>query len=125
VDAQLRRNDYTQVWLEFFEEFDLLLTPMMQMTAFPVSIPSPAEIDGQPVDPFFDDWCHLCYPANLTGQPAISVPMGFGNDGLPVAMQLTGRRFEDDTVLRAAAVWERLAPWDHHVPRVEGVHSGR
>jgi len=125
VDAQLRRNDYTEVWLEFFEEFDLLLTPMMQMTAFPVSIPSPTEIDGHPVDPFFDDWCHLCYPANLTGQPAISVPMGFGDDGLPVAIQLTGRRFEDDTVLRAAAVWERLAPWDHHLPRVEGVHSGR
>jgi Asp-tRNA(Asn)/Glu-tRNA(Gln) amidotransferase A subunit family amidase len=118
VEAQLARLDYTTSWLEFFDEFDLLLTPMMQMTAFPVEIPAPAEIDGQPVDQFFDDWCHFCYPANLTGQPAASLPNGFGDDGLPVALQITGRRFEDDIVLAAAAAWERLAPWADAMPPV-------
>jgi Asp-tRNA(Asn)/Glu-tRNA(Gln) amidotransferase A subunit family amidase len=122
MDAQLERLAYTRVWLEFFDEFDLLLTPMMQMTAFPVGVAAPTQIDGRPVDPFFDDWCHLCYPANLTGQPAISLPNGLGDDGLPVAIQITGRRFEDDTVLAAAAAWERLAPWaEARPPALTGI----
>jgi Asp-tRNA(Asn)/Glu-tRNA(Gln) amidotransferase A subunit family amidase len=124
VDAQLARLAYTRVWLEFFDEFDLLLTPMMQMTAFPIGVAAPTEIDGQPVDPFFDDWCHLCYPANLTGQPAISLPNGLGEDGLPVAIQITGRRFEDDAVLAAAAAWERLAPWRDAAPPLGSAVSG-
>jgi aspartyl-tRNA(Asn)/glutamyl-tRNA(Gln) amidotransferase subunit A len=115
-EAQYERGRYTRAWLEFFEEFDLLLTPMMQLTAFPVAIAAPSQIDGVPVDPFFDDWCHLCYPANLTGQPAISLPNGFGHDGLPVGLQITARRFDEVTLLAAAAAWERLAPWAHALP---------
>ncbi len=116
LEAQFERAAYARGWLEFFEEFDLLLTPMMQMTAFPLGIAAPAEIDGVPVDPFFDDWCHLCYPANLTGQPAISLPNGFGGDGLPVGLQIMARRFDEVTLLAAAAAWERLAPCADAVP---------
>jgi Asp-tRNA(Asn)/Glu-tRNA(Gln) amidotransferase A subunit family amidase len=116
LDALDTRSAYTRDWLEFFEEFDLLLTPMMQLTAFPVGIAGPGEIDGVPVDPFFDDWCHLAYPANLTGQPAISLPNGFGDDGLPVGLQIMARRFDEVTLLAAAAAWERLAPWAASVP---------
>lgn len=118
LEAQYERSAYTRAWLEFFEQFDLLLTPMMQMTAFEVGVLSPAEIDGVAVDPFFDDWCHLCYPANLTGLPAISLPNGFGDDGLPVAIQLMARRFDEVTLLAAAAAWERLAPWAEAVPHL-------
>jgi Asp-tRNA(Asn)/Glu-tRNA(Gln) amidotransferase A subunit family amidase len=89
---------------------------MMQMTAFPVGIAAPSAIDGVPVDPFFDDWCHLCYPANLTGLPAISLPNGVGDDGLPVGLQIMGPRFGEPTLLAAAAAWERLAPWADAVP---------
>lgn len=52
------------------------------------------------------------YPFNLTGQPAITVPMGSGAHGLPVGLHLVGRRFGDPLVLRAAAAWERIAPWE-------------
>lgn len=116
IEAQYERARYTRLWLEFFEAFDLLLTPMMQLTAFPVGIEGPQEIDGKAVDPFFDDWCHLCYPANLTGQPAISLPNGLGQDGLPVGLQIIGRRFDEETVFTAAAAWERIAPWADAVP---------
>jgi Asp-tRNA(Asn)/Glu-tRNA(Gln) amidotransferase A subunit family amidase len=116
LDAMHERSGYTAAWLEFFEEFDLLLTPMMQLTAFPVGIASPAAIDGVPVDPFFDDWCHLCYPANLTGLPAISLPNGAGDDGLPVGLQIMGPRFSEARLLSAAAAWERIAPWADAVP---------
>jgi Asp-tRNA(Asn)/Glu-tRNA(Gln) amidotransferase A subunit family amidase len=110
LDAQNDRAAYTREWLEFFTDHDLLITPMMQLTAFEIGIAGPAAVDGVPVDPFFDDWCHLCYPPNLTGQPAISLPNGFGDDGLPVGLQVIGRRFEESTLLSLAGAWERLVP---------------
>jgi hypothetical protein len=68
-------------------------------------------VEGQPIGEHFDDWCHFCYPSNLTGQPAMSVPMGTAEHGLPVGLQIIGPRFGDAAVLRAAAAWERIAPW--------------
>jgi Asp-tRNA(Asn)/Glu-tRNA(Gln) amidotransferase A subunit family amidase len=110
LDAQHERAAYSRAWAEFFGTYDLLLTPAMQMTALPVGILSPEAIDGQPVDPFFDDWVTFCLPANLTGGPATSVPIGFGDDGLPVGLQILGRRWEDAAVLEAAAAVERVLP---------------
>jgi Asp-tRNA(Asn)/Glu-tRNA(Gln) amidotransferase A subunit family amidase len=108
IDALHRRAEYTRAWSEFFEEFHLLLTPTMQLTAFPVGLQSPAEIEGRPVDPFFDDWCSTCLPANLTGAPATSVPAGFGAAGTPVGLQIMGPRWADALTLRAAAAFEGL-----------------
>jgi Asp-tRNA(Asn)/Glu-tRNA(Gln) amidotransferase A subunit family amidase len=124
LDAQNERAAYTREWLEFFTEYDLLITPMMQMTAFEVGIAGPAQIDGVAIDQFFDDWCHLCYPANLTGQPAISLPNGVGDDGLPVGLQMIGRRFDEVTLISFAAAWERLTPWAEQWPprRAEPQH---
>jgi Asp-tRNA(Asn)/Glu-tRNA(Gln) amidotransferase A subunit family amidase len=108
LDAQHERSLYTRAWTEFFADYDLLLIPTMQMTAFPVGMLSPESIDGRPIDQFFDDWCTFCCPANLTGQPAASVPIGADEDGLPIGLQIIGRRWEDLTVLAAAAQVERL-----------------
>ena len=120
IDAMHERAAYTGVWSEFFESYDLLLTPCMQLPAFEVGLLTPASIDGRPVDPFFDDWCTLVLPANLTGQPAASVPMGFSAGGLPLGLQIIGRRFDDATVLRAAAAYERVAPWADRSPPLAG-----
>jgi Asp-tRNA(Asn)/Glu-tRNA(Gln) amidotransferase A subunit family amidase len=109
LDAQHERSLYTRAWAEFFEDHDLLLIPTMQLTAFPVGMLAPESIDGQPIDQFFDDWCTFCCPANLTGQPAASVPIGADEDGLPIGLQIIGRRWEDLTVLAAAAQVERLS----------------
>jgi Asp-tRNA(Asn)/Glu-tRNA(Gln) amidotransferase A subunit family amidase len=110
LDAQHARAAYTRTWAEFFDRYDLLLTPAMQMTALPVGVLSPERIDGHPVDPFFDDWVVFCMPANLTGQPAASVPVGVGDDGLPVGLQIMGPRWADAAVLGAAAAVERVLP---------------
>src|SRR5262245_33568412 len=77
--------------------------------------PFPPEIDGHKLDNPLD-WISLCYPFNLTGQPAISVPCGWTEHGLPVGLQIVGRRFADVTVLRAAAAFEALAPWADRRP---------
>jgi Asp-tRNA(Asn)/Glu-tRNA(Gln) amidotransferase A subunit family amidase len=106
VDALHERSAYTRVWADFFTGHDVLLTPTMQMTAFEVGRLGPAAIEGRPVDPFFDDWCTLCLPANLTGMPATSVPVGVGRDGLPVGLQVMGPRWSDALTLRVAAAVE-------------------
>jgi Asp-tRNA(Asn)/Glu-tRNA(Gln) amidotransferase A subunit family amidase len=118
IDAQHERAAYTRAWSEFFVAHDLLLTPAMQLTALPVGVLAPERIDGEPVDSFWDDWCTFCLPANLTGQPAASVPIGFDSGGLPVGLQIIGRRWEDARVLAAAAAVEQLLPWADAWPPV-------
>lgn len=108
LDAQHERARYTRAWQAFLAEYDALLTPTMQMTALEVGVLSPPTIDGEPVDPFFDDWCALCLPANLTGMPATSVPCGYDPAGLPVGLQVTAARGRDRVTLAVAAAWEAL-----------------
>ncbi|MEO5711678.1 MAG: amidase [Nocardioidaceae bacterium] len=111
LDAQERRRLYTTTWERFFETYDVLLTPSMPVPAFSTEVTGPATIDGTPVDPFFDDWCMLALPANLTGMPACALPTGMTEDGLPVGMQVMGPRWSDARVLAVAAALERVAPW--------------
>jgi len=112
VAARNAAHEIATAWAAFHRRYDLLLTPTMECVAFPLADWAPRELDGQPIGEFYDDYCHFCYPFNLTGQPAISVPMAPGSGGLPLGLQIAGRRFEDDLVLRAAAAWERAQPWE-------------
>ena len=52
----------------------------------------------------------------MTGQPAISVPIGFGEDGLPTGVQLVGKPLGEDTLLQVAAQMEAARPWAHAQP---------
>ncbi len=64
------------------------------------------------------DWeLALTWPFNWTGHPAASVPAGLTDEGLPVGLQLVGRRYEDDTVLAGSAALEREGPWIDDYPR--------
>ncbi len=55
-------------------------------------------------------------PFNLTGQPAASIPAGFTEDGLPVGLQIVGRKYDEPTVLRASARFEEARPWADRWP---------
>jgi aspartyl-tRNA(Asn)/glutamyl-tRNA(Gln) amidotransferase subunit A len=94
---------------DLFAKYDLLLTPTLPCAAFPAERDHPAEIAGKPVERYA--WVPYTYPFNLTGQPACSVPCGYTREGLPIGLQIVGRRFDDVTVLRAAAAFERARPW--------------
>jgi aspartyl-tRNA(Asn)/glutamyl-tRNA(Gln) amidotransferase subunit A len=88
--------------------YDLLLSPTLPCTAFPLGEDQPASVGGRA---FHDlGWTQFCYPFNITGQPAASVPCGFAG-GLPVGLQIVGRRLGDALVLRAAAAYERDHPF--------------
>ena len=101
----------------FFERYDLLILPTVAVKPFPVEEPYPAEINGQPLTNY-TQWFFLTYAISLTGLPAISIPCGFTRDGLPVGLQIVGRRRQEASVLKAAAAFERAAPWANRVPSV-------
>jgi aspartyl-tRNA(Asn)/glutamyl-tRNA(Gln) amidotransferase subunit A len=117
VEAWFARLTWWQHPRALFERYDLLLTPTIACPPFPVGQDSPAEIAGVPVGRYA--WIPFTFPFNLTGQPAISVPAGFTRDGLPVGLQIVGRRFDDAAVLRAAAAFEQARPWRPRRPRLD------
>ena len=105
-------------WLDhprrLFEGYDLLLTPTLARPAFAVGLDNATEIAGRPVPEWA--WSPFTYPFNLAGQPAASVPCGFTKGGLPIGLQVVGRRFDDATVLRASAAFEAARPWAQNRP---------
>lgn len=108
-----RKAIYNRAW-RFFQRYDLLLTPTMPVPAFPHGQLGPTSIAGQPVEASARTW--FTCPFNLTGQPAATVPAGWTSEGLPVGLQVAGRRLDDALVLRACAAYEAAAPWAHRWP---------
>ena len=100
---------------EFMENHDLLILPTVAVPPFPVEQPYPTEINGKPLENYIQ-WAYLTYGITLTGLPAISVPCGFTQGGLPVGLQIVGRRRQEAAVLRAAAAFEAAAPWTTKIP---------
>jgi aspartyl-tRNA(Asn)/glutamyl-tRNA(Gln) amidotransferase subunit A len=113
VRAVAARQVMVDALRRFFERYDLLLTPTLCLPAFPLGLVGPREVAGREVTHL--GWT-LCYPFNYSGQPAVSVPAGWTANGLPVGLQIVGRRFEDALVLRAAAAFEALRPWTARLP---------
>jgi amidase len=108
----------------FMRTRDLLVLPTVAMQPFPVDQSYPTEINGKPLNNYFE-WFSLTYGITLTGLPAISVPCGFTRSGLPVGLQIVGRRRQEAAVLRAAAAFEAAAPWATRIPPVVSAVAGR
>lgn len=89
----------------FHQKCDLLLTPAEPIEAF--AIEKQVDAPGQKT---WIDWTPFTFPFNLTGQPAASVPCGFTKAGLPAGLQIVGRRYEDEMVLRACSAFEATQP---------------
>ena len=102
--------------IAFFAEYDVLLTPALAER--PLAI---GECDGLGEDPMADfarSGAFTPYTAlfNVTGQPAISVPAGFGEDGLPTNAQIVAKPLGEDTLLQLAAQIETARPADGRRP---------
>ena len=109
VLAQRARTYLRQQLLETLQSVDVLVTP-----ACPITAPLVGEVEltvGGRREPTVS-WLTRCsMPFNLAGLPAVSVPCGFTQAGLPVGLQIVGRPFDESTVLRVADAYERAHPW--------------
>jgi aspartyl-tRNA(Asn)/glutamyl-tRNA(Gln) amidotransferase subunit A len=117
LDAARRREDLWTDVQRFLARFDLLITPTVGVPPFAVDRPGVKEINGQAISPL--GWLPFTFPFNLTGQPAATVPVGFTDAGLPVGLQIVGRRHGERTVLAASAAFETAAPWVTRRPPVD------
>lgn len=120
MEVAMAERKRMELWLKmqaFFQKYDLLLCPTTSTPAFPADQLFAKEINGKPVENRIESYL-LTYAISFTGLPAISVPAGWTEQGLPVGLQIVGRRLGDRTVLRAAANFERIAPWAHRRPSV-------
>jgi aspartyl-tRNA(Asn)/glutamyl-tRNA(Gln) amidotransferase subunit A len=90
----------------FHEEFDVLLTPTLPVTAFEAGRLSPTGMDQSN----WMCWTPFSYPFNLTQQPAASIPCGFTAAGLPVGLHIVAAKYREDLVLRVARAYERRNP---------------
>src|SRR5205807_2541668 len=95
LKAQQVRTLILQDYDRAFERVDLVAMPTSPTPAFRIG-----ERVSDPLQMYLADV--FTVSASLAGLPAISVPCGFSGDGLPIGLQLTGRRFEEATMLRAA-----------------------
>lgn len=115
---QILRTGVLDSIQDVLDNFDLIVTPTVAVAGIENAANGltvgPTSVNGQYVNPLLG-WC-LTHPLNFSGHPAISVPAGLTPDGLPVGLQLVGRRFADSQVLALAAAFERLRPWNHHYP---------
>jgi aspartyl-tRNA(Asn)/glutamyl-tRNA(Gln) amidotransferase subunit A len=122
VGLQLRAVDYLRglegqqqlraAVEEQYAKIDVLVTPTTASTAS--RIEDELSASGREVHLH-----RLTCPFNLTGQPAITLPCGFDSRGLPVGVQIVGRRFDEETVLRAAHAYEQASDWHLRRPTVD------
>ena len=102
----LIRRDYDQA----FDRVDAVVMPTTPTPAFGLG-----ERTADPLQMYLGDV--FTVSANLAGLPAVSVPCGFSSGGLPIGLQLTGRMFDEATLLRIADAYERDTAWSKTVPQ--------
>lgn len=109
VQAQRARTVLVDDANRVLKDVDALITPTLPITA-PEIGQETVELGGKTreINPVF---IRLTNPFNVTGFPAISVPCGFGNDGLPIGLQIATGRSDESTLLHVAGVYEKATDW--------------
>ncbi len=110
LKAQKVRTLIRQEFDQAFERFDALITPTSPTVPFKIG-----EKVDDPLQMYLSDVCTL--PINIAGLPAISIPAGFA-DGLPIGMQIIGKPFAEETILRIAYAYEQATEWHKRKPQI-------
>jgi amidase len=105
ANANVLRSRVFHAMRSFLERYEFLLLPTAQVPPFPVDQPYVTEIDGVKLANYME-WMKSCYLISATSHPAISVPAGFTDEGLPVGLQIVGRYRDDLGVLQLAHAFE-------------------
>ena len=110
------RSDWYRALLQLFEKYECLLLPSAQVFPFDAQEHWPKEINGKKMDTYHR-WMEVVIGPTMSGLPALSVPVGFGANGLPMGMQVIGKSRADLAVLQLAYAYEQAAPWTkNHLP---------
>lgn len=120
AEAQAHREVIRAHYAEMFARHGarILITPTLGCEAFPHGTIHPHKIDDTHIELPWLDWASFLYDANLAGMPACAIPMGIGDEGLPLSLQIIGPEGSDYEVLRIAEAIERLIGWDNSVVSV-------
>jgi Asp-tRNA(Asn)/Glu-tRNA(Gln) amidotransferase A subunit family amidase len=110
------RYEFREKVRQFFDRYDLLMTPTTPTVAFDLGRDVPAELEGANIV----SWVAYTYPFNLCGFPAASIPCGFTAAGLPVGLHIVGGALGETDILRAAAAFEAARPWADKRPPAKG-----
>ena len=113
-----RRDEMLAAVGAIFDEVDLLLLPTTATTAFVAEGPPPLEINGERVGGMGS--VPFTAPFNISGQPAVSIPAGLSAEGLPIGLQVVGRRHAEELVLGCGLVAETNRPWPKLAPMAYG-----
>jgi aspartyl-tRNA(Asn)/glutamyl-tRNA(Gln) amidotransferase subunit A len=116
IQAQRARTLFYQQSLQLMKKVDLLAGPTLPVTAFKIG-KDKVKVGNKKVG-VISLLTQYTRPFNLNGFPAITVPCGFSDEGLPIGLQLAGRPFEEETVLRAAYAYEQSTDWHLRKPRI-------
>lgn len=114
VKAQQARTLFNRQSLDLMRQVDVLAGPTLPVTACKLGA---AEIQvGNTRQGVIPTLTQFSRPFNINGFPAITIPCGFSSLGLPIGLQLAGRPFDEETVLRAAHAYEQATPWHERHP---------
>lgn len=112
------RTEYWQQVHRFLQRYDYILTPAVGAPAFRLDRPLPTQVGGRKVDRYYDIFL-TAYAFSVTGLPAMVVPCGFTQAGLPMGLQIVGPRLREDLVLQAAAAYAAACPQHFRRPTID------
>jgi amidase len=112
-EDQAMRTDVFEALRKVLDKYDFLVSPTLAALAVDNASDGntlgPAEINGEKINRLIG-WC-MTYLINFTGNPAATVPAGLASNGLPVGLQIVGKRYDDVGVIAASAAFEKVRPW--------------
>ena len=116
--ASVIRSDWFRRAAELFDRFDALVLPAAQVWPFDVDLPWPTEIAGRTMDSYHR-WMQVVVPVSLIGLPCLAAPAGFGKNGLPMGIQIFGRRGSDADILAIGAAYHEATGWPQRRPAIQ------
>lgn len=107
----------------FFDTYDAVLSPVLSRPAWRLGEYSKSYTDSRSFFETVADYSPFCWPYNMSGQPAMSVPLHWTDGGLPVGVQFAGRYGDEATLFQLACQLEQAAPWHQKRPPLTSLHS--
>lgn len=113
--ASVIRSNWFRRAAELFQDYDALILPAAQVWPFEIEMPYPTEVAGRVMDTYHR-WMQVVTPVSLLGLPCLSVPAGFGPNGLPMGVQVFGPRGSDARLLSIGAAYHAATQWPQKRP---------